>query len=90
MERKETSDLAIGRRSFLNRAGRLAVTVGAVSGRFGPTDSWAQPAAQVSHPASARVVERLRSSFTFQISVDVGTLEQGLVVAGAAVAGGIS
>ncbi|MEO7275105.1 MAG: orotidine 5'-phosphate decarboxylase / HUMPS family protein, partial [Vicinamibacterales bacterium] len=42
------------------------------------------------HPASARVVERLRSSFTFQISVDVGTLEQGLVVAGAAVAGGIS
>jgi 3-keto-L-gulonate-6-phosphate decarboxylase len=36
------------------------------------------------------VVERLRGSFTFQISVDVGILEQGLAVAGAALAGGIT
>ena len=46
--------------------------------------------AKETHPASARVLDRLRTQFTFQISVDVGTLAQGLAVAGAALAGGVS
>ncbi len=39
-------------------------------------------------PASARLLDRLRTRFTFQISVEVVSLEQGLGVAGAALAGG--
>jgi 3-keto-L-gulonate-6-phosphate decarboxylase len=46
--------------------------------------------AQVAHPASARVVDQLRSQFTFQISVDVGAIELGLTVARAALAGGVT
>jgi 3-keto-L-gulonate-6-phosphate decarboxylase len=42
------------------------------------------------HPASARVVDELRTRFSFQISVDVATVEQGLRVAGAALAGGVT
>ena len=42
------------------------------------------------HPASAGVVDWLRTRFTFQISVDVATLEQGRPVAGAALAGGVT
>jgi 3-keto-L-gulonate-6-phosphate decarboxylase len=45
---------------------------------------------KVTHPASDRILDRLRTRFTFQISVDVATLEQGLGVAGAALAGGVS
>ncbi len=41
------------------------------------------------HPASARVLHQLRTRFTFQISVDVATLQQGLEVAAAALKGGI-
>ena len=48
-----------------------------------------QQPAKETHPASARVLDRLRTRFTFQISVDVGTLELGLAVAGAALAGGV-
>jgi 3-hexulose-6-phosphate synthase len=85
-------EMRIDRRSFLNAAGTLvagAVTVGAVEAvRPGPV--WAQQAAAATHAASARLVDRLRTSFTFQISVDVGTLEHGLRVAGAALAGGIT
>jgi 3-keto-L-gulonate-6-phosphate decarboxylase len=44
----------------------------------------------VTHAASAAVLDRLKNDFTFQISVDVSTLEQGLTVAGAALAGGIT
>jgi 3-keto-L-gulonate-6-phosphate decarboxylase len=91
----------IDRRSFLNGAGRFAVgalTAGAIFEIVRPNDAWARPelgrgarqAAKVSHPASARVLDRLRSQFTFQISVDVATVEQGLRVAGAALAGGIT
>lgn len=40
--------------------------------------------------ASARVLEQLRSEFTFQISVDVDRLPLGLVVADAALAGGVT
>ena len=83
----------IDRRSFLNGAGRFAVgalTVGAIFETMRPNYAWAQQVAKVTHPASARVLDRLRTRFTFQISVDVATMEQGLGVAGAALAGGIS
>ena len=82
----------IDRRSFLTAAGTLtasALTGGAIVEMLRPNSAWAQQVAKVSHPASARVLDRLRTGFTFQISVDVSTLEQGLAVAGAALAGGI-
>ena len=91
MERRKESD--IDRQSFLNGAGRFAVgalTVGAIFEKMRPCYAWAQQVAKVTHPASARVLNRLRTRFTFQISVDVATLEQGLGVAGAALAGGIT
>jgi 3-hexulose-6-phosphate synthase len=84
----------IDRRSFLGGAGRFAVgglTVGAIFEMRRPNSAWAeQVATKETHPASARVLDRLRTRFTFQISVDVATLEQGLAVAGAALAGGVS
>src|SRR5688500_18701373 len=81
------------RRSFLNGAGRVAagaLTTGAIFETVRPDDAGAQQVAKVIHPASARVLDRLRTRFTFQISVDVATLEQGLAIAGAALAGGVS
>ena len=91
----------IDRRSFLHGAGRFAVgglTVGAIFEMMRPNDVWArpepgrraQPVAKETHAASARVLDRLRTRFTFQISVDVATLEQGRAVASAALAGGVS
>jgi 3-hexulose-6-phosphate synthase len=83
----------IDRRSFLDGAGRFAVgglTVGAIFEMMRPNYAWAQQVAKETHPASARVLDRLRTRFTFQISVDVATLEQGRAVAGAALAGGVS
>ncbi len=41
------------------------------------------------HAASTRLLEQLRTRFTFQISVDVSTLPQGLAVAAAALRGGV-
>jgi 3-hexulose-6-phosphate synthase len=83
-----------------------ALTAGAIFETMQPNDAWASPepgrrarpelgrraqqAAKVTHPASARVLDRLRTSFMFQISVDVATIEQGLGVAGAALAGGVN
>ena len=43
-----------------------------------PDDAWAQQVAKVTHPASARVLEQLRTRFTFQIPVDVATIAQGV------------
>jgi 3-keto-L-gulonate-6-phosphate decarboxylase len=91
----------IDRRSFLNGTGRFAVgalTGGAFLETVRPDDAWASPelsrgaqqAAKAPHPASARVLDQLRSRFTFQISVDVATVEQGLRIAGAALAGGVT
>jgi 3-keto-L-gulonate-6-phosphate decarboxylase len=83
----------LNRRSFLDAAGRLALgglTVGPILGLGRPIDAWAQQVTKETHPASARVVDRLRTQFTFQISVDVSTLAQGLAVAGAALAGGVT
>jgi 3-keto-L-gulonate-6-phosphate decarboxylase len=83
----------IDRRSFLNGVGRFAggaLTGGAIFERLWPDDARAQQAAKVTHAASARVLDRLRTRFMFQISVDVATVEQGLAVAGAALAGGVN
>ena len=93
MERRKTSKGHIDRRSFVSGASRLALdalTVGAVFEMMRPNHAWAQQVAKVTHPASARVLDRLRTRFTFQISVDVATVEQGLGVAGAALAGGVN
>ena len=86
-----TREKAIDRRSFLDTAGRFAIgglTAGAVFEVMRPGSTWAGQAATVSHPASARLVDRLRTGFSFQISVDVATIELGLAVATAALAGG--
>jgi 3-keto-L-gulonate-6-phosphate decarboxylase len=83
----------IDRRSFLDGVGRFAVgglTAGAIFEIMPPTYAWSQQVAKETHPASVRLVERLRTQFTFQISVDVNTLAQGLAVAGAALAGGVT
>ena len=97
MERKRHPDSPqhghIDRRSFLDGAGRLAVgglTAGAIFEMMRPNYAWAQQVAKETHPASARVLDRLRTRFTFQISVDVATLEQGRAVAAAALAGGVT
>ena len=82
----------IDRRSFLNGAGRFAgaLTVGPVFETLRSNHGWAQQVAKLTHAPSARVLDQLRTRFTFQISVDVATLEQGFAVASAALAGGIS
>ena len=83
----------IDRRSFLTGTGRFAagaLTIGAISEVMRPNHAWARQAPKVKHEASARLVDRLRTRFTFQISVDVATIEQGLAVAGAALAGGVT
>ncbi|HHY50725.1 MAG TPA: hypothetical protein GYA10_13370 [Alphaproteobacteria bacterium] len=46
--------------------------------------------ASARHAASDRVAQRLREQLSFQISVDTGRLEQGLAVAGAALAAGVT
>jgi len=92
MERRKASG-HIDRRSFLNGTGKFAagaLTVSTISEMMRPNDAWAQQVAKVDHPASARLVDQLRTRFMFQISVDVNTIEQGLSVAGAALAGGVN
>jgi 3-keto-L-gulonate-6-phosphate decarboxylase len=104
MERRKASDLRldlsreyqhgpIERRSFLSAAGKLAagaLTLGAFSESMRANDAWTQQLANVPHAASARVLDRLKTRFMFQISVDVATIEQGLSVASAALAGGVN
>jgi len=83
----------IDRRSFLNGASKLAagaLTVSTLFETIGTEYAWAQQTAKVAHPASDRVVDRLRTQFTFQISVDVATIQQGLAVAAAGLAGGVN
>src|SRR5688572_9966625 len=80
----------IDRRSFLDRTGRLAagaLTAGAGADALACAPAVAQPAASP-HRASDAVVERLRTRFTFQMSVDVPTIARGLEIAAAALAGG--
>ena len=91
MTRRPDPRTSIGRRSFLSRAASAAGGVALVGAPvwLRPVEAWAQSSSQT-HSASARLGEQLRTRFTFQISVDVATVEQGLQVAGAAVAGGIT
>ncbi len=96
MDRKKPSDLlqkpfehlseyrgGNHRRAFLENAGRFAVSALTA----GSVRAWAQ--GKETHPASARVLDQLRTHFTFQISVDVTTLPLGLSVAGAGLKGGV-
>jgi 3-hexulose-6-phosphate synthase len=83
----------IDRRSFLNGASRFAagaLTAGTIFTTMRPKDARAQQVAKVTHPPSADVVDRLKTRFTFQISVDVATIQQGLTVAAAGLAGGVN
>lgn len=82
----------IDRRTFLGAAGGL--TTGALAHRFMPgmalsAETVTRQPATASHAASARLVERLKTRFSFQMSVDVATLHQAFRVAEAALAGGI-
>ncbi len=94
MERRKASDPGqIDRRGFLDTASRAAagaLALGAFPGMLRPDELWAQRAAVAPHAASARVLEQLRTRFMFQISCDVPTIEQGLTVAAAALAGGVN
>jgi len=79
------------RRAFFHGAGRLAVSglaAGTVVEMMRPGAAWAQAAVKAPPTASARVVERLRTRYSFQMSVDVATIDQGRTVAAAALAGG--
>ena len=89
MDHKKTSNHHghLNRRGFLDAAGGLAV--GAIFETIWPGSAWAQRPAKEAHPSSARVVDRLKTRLSFQISVDVGTLDLGLTVADAALAGGV-
>lgn len=63
---------------------RFVLAAAAAVGAMGFGSAQAQ-----THAASMRVVERLKARKSFQFSVDVPTLEQGLSVATAALAGGV-
>ena len=81
----------IDRRAFLNGAGRFAAGAVAAGTIFeAMSAAGAQQVAKAAHEASARVVDRLRTRFMFQISVDVATIQQGLAVAAAGLAGGVN
>ena len=84
MDHKEPSNqhLHLNRRSFLGAAGALFEAVR-------PSCGWGQQTAKESHASSARLLDRLKTRLSFQISVDVGTLDLGLTVAQAALAGGV-
>jgi 3-keto-L-gulonate-6-phosphate decarboxylase len=93
MESRKASDGRIDRRSFLNAAGTFAagpLAAGAFVESMQSGYAGALQVAKVTHPASARVLDQLRTRFSFQISVDVATVEHGLRVAGAALAGGVT
>src|SRR4029453_17361934 len=94
MDRKKTSNHHghLNRRSFMGAAGRLAgggLAVGAIFETIRPPSAWGQRSGQETRPSSARVVDRFKTRLSFQISVDVGTLDLGLTVASAALAGGV-
>jgi len=79
------------RRSFLDAARGFAASglaAGALFELMQPNAASAQ-AGKESHPASARVLNQLKTGFTFQISVDVATLPQGIAIATAALKGGV-
>jgi 3-hexulose-6-phosphate synthase len=73
----------INRRTFLDATSMLA------GGALAAGAAWGQKASNPSHASSAKVVDRFKSRLSFQISVDVGTLDLGLSVASAAQAAGV-
>jgi 3-hexulose-6-phosphate synthase len=92
MAAPEPQHRQIDRRTFLDRAGRLAansLAAGAIAEMVGSATAWAGQAASAAVLSSAQLVERLKTRFTFQISVDVASVEHGLSVAAAALAGGV-
>jgi 3-hexulose-6-phosphate synthase len=94
MDRKKTSNHHghLNRRSFLEAAGRLAgggLAAGATFETIRPSSASGEQPAKETHQRSARVVDRLKTHLSFQISVDVGALDLGLTVAGAALSGGV-
>jgi 3-keto-L-gulonate-6-phosphate decarboxylase len=68
---------------------RSVLAAGVLFEELMPCSAWGQRPANPAHPSSARVVERIKTRLSFQISVDVGTLDLGLAVATAALAGGV-
>src|SRR6476660_639929 len=94
MDHKKTANHHghLNQRSFLEAAGGLAsgvLAIGAIFETIRPSSAWGQRPAKETHPSSARVVDRFKTRLSFQISVDVGTLDLGLTVASAALAGGV-
>src|SRR6202012_1944280 len=89
MERNKMSNHQgyFNRRSFLHAAGVL--TAGAPVETMLPGSAHSQQPALEIHASSARVLDRLKTRLSFQISVDVGTLDLGLTVATAGLAGGV-
>lgn len=83
----------IGRRTFLEGAGSVAAAglmIGAAAPRTAAGGVTRAPLmASAAQGASADLVNRLRTTLTFQISVDVCTIAQGLDVARASLAGGV-
>lgn len=78
------------RRWFCETAWRMTggLAGGALLAAMTPVSAVAQQRSPQTHASSARSVSRLRTRFSFQVSVDVGNLDLGLRVASAAVAGG--
>jgi 3-keto-L-gulonate-6-phosphate decarboxylase len=70
---------AAPRRTFLKTA--------AAASLLSASSAWGQTS-PTPHLPSAKLVDRLKSRFSFQISVDVNTIDLGLTVAKAALAGG--
>src|SRR5689334_8710027 len=63
----------LNRRSFLDAAGTLAaggLALGATFATIRPSCAWGQQLAKETHPSSTRVLDRLKTRFSFQISVD--------------------
>ncbi len=94
MDHKKTSNHYghLNRRSFLDAATGLAgggLAAGAIVETMRNSSAWGQRPSKETHPSSARVVDRFKTRLSFQISVDVGTLDLGLTVASAALAGGV-
>jgi len=89
MDHKNTSNHHghVNRRSFLDAAGGLAA--GALVETIRPGSASGQQPAKETQASSARIVDRFKTRLSFQISVDVGTLELGLTVAAAGLAGGV-
>jgi 3-hexulose-6-phosphate synthase len=91
-KRASTRHGHLDRRSFLDAAGTLVgggLAACAIFEAISPSRAWGQRPANETHQSSARVMDRFKTRLSFQISVDVGSLDLGLAVASAALAGGV-